>query len=140
MTAKHEDLMDAVAYWRQFVVSYYFEKPQDRISGWLVDYWTDGPLKDPVPRIRLRTNDGRQFDIVAHQERLKALLVKAAPIKGDTVTIVYIGEAEKAAPGMSKSKLFTVEVTRPGSQSQARTESQTGKGSENEPGTGIKAT
>lgn len=138
MTPKHQDLMDAVAYWRQFTVNFYFERPGDKVAGTLVDYWSDGPLKEPIPKIRLQTDDGRQFDIVAHQERLKAELVKAAPVKGDRIRIVYTGEAEKAAPGMSKAKLFTVDVRRPGSPSPAGTGSEASGevGPENAPGAG----
>lgn len=137
MSPKHQDVMDAVAYWRQFVVTFYFENPGDTLVGFLVDYWSEGPLKDAVPRIRVQTKDGRQFDVIAHQERLKAELVKAAPVKGDALRITYTGEAEKAAPGMSKAKLFTVEVKRPGSQPEAGAEAVRGSaGSENEPRAG----
>ena len=64
--------------------------------------------------------------------------MKAAPVKGDALRITYTGEAERAAPGMSKAKLFTVEVRRPGSQSPGGTGSEASGDvePENTPGTG----
>ena len=137
--ASHADLMDAVAFWRQFPVMFYFEAEGDEIAGGLVSYTEDGPKRDPVPKIRIQTKDGRQYDVIAHQERLKALLVKEAPAVGDRIRIKYTGEADRAAPGMNKAKLFEVEVIRrAGPQSQGRTDSLGGSGeSENTPGTGT---
>ena len=136
MTA-HADLMAAAEFWRQFPVMFYFDNEGDEIAGALISYTDEGPTKDPVPRIRIQTKDGRQYDVIAHQERLKAALVRLAPARGDRIRIKYTGEADRAAPGMSKAKLFDVEVRRPGSQSQGRTDSLGGSGeSENTPGTG----
>lgn len=111
--SRHADLMDAHGFWRQFVVAYYFDTPGDQVVGTVIKFWSEGrPTEDAAPCLRLQTKDGRRFDITAHQERLKAELVKAAPAKGDQVRITYTGEAEKAAPGFNKAKLFTVEVKR----------------------------
>lgn len=135
-SSRHADLMDAAAFWRQFPVMFYFENEGDEIAGALISYAEEGSPKDPVPRIRIQTKDGRLFDVVAHQERLKAALVKAAPARGDRIRIVYTGEADRAAPGMSKAKLFTVDVIRPGSQSRGRPENTAGSATENALGTG----
>lgn len=140
MTAgsRHAALMDADGFWRQFVVAFYFERPGDEITGTLIKYRADGPRDDAVPSVRLQMADGRVFEVTAHQERLKAELVKAKPAIGDKVRIVYTGEAAKAAPGMNKAKLFAVEVRRPGSQPEARPEPVRGSaGPENEPRAGT---
>lgn len=95
------------------MVAFYFDKPGDEVAGQLVKYWPEGRGDDAVPAVRIQTEDGRRFDVTAHQERLKAELVKAAPVVGDKIRIRYDGEAERAAPGMSKAKLFSVVVKRP---------------------------
>ncbi len=138
--SRHAALMDADGFWRQFVVPFYFETPGDEIVGVVVHKWSEGRGDDAIPAVRLQTRDGRRFDVTAYQERLKALLVKAAPADGDWVKIVYTGEADRAAPGMSKAKLFTVEVKRPDSPPRGRTEGQGTSGgapSENGPGAGT---
>lgn len=111
--------MAADGFWRQFVVAFYFDQPGDVLVGTLVKHWADGPRDDLVPHIQVQTQEGRRFEVTVSQERLKAELVKAAPAVGDRLRITYTGEAEKAAPGMNKAKLFTVEVRRPGEGSQS---------------------
>lgn len=135
---RHAALMDADGFWRQFVVAFYFDKPGDTLVGVMQKHWADGPRDDLIPHIRVQTDDGRRFEVTVSQERLKAELVKASPAVGDRIRITYTGEAERAAPGMSKAKLFTVEVRRQGSQSQVRPDGTSGKKetSENVPGTG----
>ena len=121
------------------MTTFYFEKPGDEVAGALIGYRSEGRNQDAVPCIKLQTREGRVYEITAHQERLKAALVKAAPVKGDRIRIRYDGEAEKAAPGMSKTKLFTVEVRRPNSRPQGRSEGEDTSGevpSENVPATG----
>ena len=142
MTSRHAEVMEAAGFWRQFVVAFYFEKPTDWITGTLVAYRSEGRGHDAVPCIKLQAKSGRVYEITAYQERLKAELVRAAPVKGDEVTIRYLGEAEKAAPGMNKAKLFEVTVTPPGSQPEAGAESEASGevGSENEPRAGSKRT
>lgn len=140
MTSRHAELMDADGFWRQFVVAFYFDSPGDMLVGTLLKHWADGPRDDMVPHIRVQTEEGRRYDVTVSQERLKAELVKASPAVGDRLRITYTGEAERAAPGMNKAKLFTVEVRRAGSQSQGRAEGTSGESaSENAPGTGEKA-
>lgn len=127
VTSRHAALMDADGFWRQFVVAFYFDTPGDMLVGTLQKHWADGPRDDMVPHIRVQTDDGRSFEVTVSQERLKAELVKAAPAVGDRLRITYTGEAEKAAPGMNKAKLFTVEVrrTRSGSTSGSETNPST---------------
>lgn len=142
--SRHADLADATAFWRQFVVPFYFNEPGDSVTGFLLDYSTEGRHKDELkPVVKLQTKDGRVYTVTAHQARLRAELVREAPARGDTVRITYHGEAEKAAPGMNKAKDFTVEVKRQGSQSGPGTDgspavrgSAAGEPSENEARTG----
>jgi hypothetical protein len=142
MTSRHAEAMDADAFWRQFVVAFYFETPGDELVGTLVKYRAEGPRDEAVPCFRVQRPDGRVVEVTAHQERLKVELVKAAPAIGDRVKIVYTGEAAKAAPGMNKAKLFTVEVRRQGSQPPGRPGSEASGevGPENGPGAGSKGT
>lgn len=117
---RHAAVMDAAGFWRQFVIAFYFETPGDELAGTLVKYRADGSRDDAVPCLRIQKKDGRVYEVTASQERLKKLLAEAEPAIGDGVRIVYTGEAAKAAAGMNKAKLFTVEVRRAGSQSQGR--------------------
>ena len=110
----HAEVMDAAGFWRQFVTAFYFDKPDDTIAGTLVEYAAEGPPKDPTPRLVIQTKEGDRYTVTATQERLKAALKAECPAKGDGIKITYTGEAEKAAPGMSKAKLFTVVVRRRG--------------------------
>lgn len=112
----HAEQMDAAGYWRQFRTAFYFDKPGDQIAGTLMEHEFEGPSKDPIPRLVIQTKDGKHRTIIASQERLKAALQDACPARGDGLRITYTGDAEKAAPGMTPSKLFTVEVRRKGSQ------------------------
>lgn len=114
MTARASQ--DAVAYWRQFRTVYNFDKPGDAIAGVLVEHGVDGPPKDPIPKLLIQTKDGYLRTVLATQERLKTALQDACPAIGDGLRITYLGEADKAAPGMSKAKLFNVEIRRAGSQ------------------------
>lgn len=109
----HAEAMDAKGYWRQFVAGYYFDSPGDSIAGTLIEYGEDGPRNDPVPRLIIQTKEGDRFRVIVTQERLLSALKAACPAKGDSLRITYTGEADKAAPGMSKAKLFEVEVRRP---------------------------
>lgn len=113
---RHSDQMDAKAFWNQFVTGFYFEKVGDSIAGTVIDYESEGPPKDPVARLYLLTKEGAKRYVTVTQERLKAALQEACPGRGDQLRVVYVGDADRAAPGMTKAKLFTVEVRRPGSQ------------------------
>jgi hypothetical protein len=113
--------MDAAGFWRQFVTAFYFDAPGDSIAGTLIEYDADGPPKDPTPRLTIQTREGDRYTVTATQERLKAALKAHCPAIGDAVRITYTGEADRAMPGMSKAKLFAVEVRRQGTQPKAET-------------------
>ena len=140
MTSRHAALTDATGFWRQFVTTFYFDTAGAEVAGTLLWYGPANAKADDAPQIRIQTREGRVHEITATQERLKAELVRLEPAQGDRLRIVYTGEAEKAAPGMSKAKLFTVEIRRQGPQSQERPNRTSGEEetalSENGPGTG----
>jgi len=108
---RHVDAMDAVGYWREVITNFYFDKPGDTVAGYILALVPMGRA-DP-PTLKLQTKEGDVWVVPAHQARLRFELKKARPAKGDWVRITYNGEADKAAPGMSKTKDFTVEVKRP---------------------------
>lgn len=126
---------EAKGYWRQFRTGFYFDSPGDIVVGQVVALEEEGPAKDPLPRLIIQTDDGYLRVVIASQERLKAGLVEACPAVGDQIRLAYTGDAPKAAPGMTPSKLFTVEVRRRGSQPPGGT-GHRGSASENDPGAG----
>lgn len=133
--------VDAFAYWNQFRTAFYFDKPGDELVGTLIEHEVEGPLKDPIPRLALQTKEGKVRVVLVTQERLKAALQEACPARGDLLRILYTGDAPKAAPGMTPSKMFTVAVRRPGSQPGAGPEAVRGSAtSENAPRAGSKST
>lgn len=135
--SRHAALMDATGFWRQFVTTFYFDRPGDELAGALLWYGPATAKPDDPPQIRVQTKEGRVHEVTASQERLKAELCRLEPAVGDRIRIRYDGEAERAAPGMSKAKLFTVEVRRKGSQPEAGTGSVRGSdGPENGPRAG----
>ena len=119
--------------------AYYFDTPGDELAGALVWYGPPNPKPDDAPLVRIQTKEGRLHEITVSQERLKAELCRLAPAVGDRLRIIYDGEAEKAAPGMNRAKLFTVEIRRQGPQAPGGTEVR-GSASENasEPGELVK--
>jgi len=108
----HADDMDAKGFWNQFVTAFYFENVGDTIEGNVLDYEAEGPARDPVPRLFLLTKAGAKRYVTVTQERLKAALQDKCPGRGDWVSIKYSGDAERAAPGLTKAKLFDVTVRR----------------------------
>lgn len=110
--SRHLELSQAAQFWRQFLVNYYFETKGQVLKGVVIDYREVGPLDDPIPEVVLQTKDGRRYKVLASQERLKALLADAVPARGDWLKITYQGESDKAPRGMSKTKLFDLEVFR----------------------------
>lgn len=115
---RHAALMDASNFWRQFVTAFYFETKGDEVAGAVVWYGPAAPKPDDPPQLRIQTREGRLYEVTATQERLRAKLCQLEPAVGDRIRIVYDGEADKAAPGFNKAKLFTVEVRRQGSRSE----------------------
>ena len=61
-------------------------------------------------RITILQADGNTAIVNAIQTRLRAELIPLDPQEGDRIRITYIGEAKKAAPGMSPTKDFRVEI------------------------------
>lgn len=90
-----------------------FVNPGDTIEGEVLRLSaTDfGGTADPTPVITVRT-DGGDKEVTASQTVLCSRLAEQAPEVGDHITIRYDGEADKARPGRSPAKLFTVTVKR----------------------------
>lgn len=117
-TDRRAQEMDAHTYWRGFTVTVHFNEPITVIGtvsalAEHTDRNRDGTMTRH-PRLTLRDDDGQVLVIIARQTRLLAELVAKAPVVGDRVKIVYSGPAERAAPGMSPTKEFTVQVRKAG--------------------------
>lgn len=134
--SRHAELMDAAGYWKQFPVSAAFDKPCEYVGTVLELLNYKNPAGEYFPKIRLQQDDGGVVVIIASQARLLAALVEACPAKGDRVRIRYLGEGERAAFGLNKTKEFTVEVRRAGSQPPGRTGGTSGDGPDNGPEAG----
>lgn len=111
-TDRYAHEMDAAAYWRQFQVSVVFTEPTE-IKGVITDLLTETRQGVAYPRLKIRVEDGTVVVVVAYQARLLAQLMELKPVVGDLIKIIYHGEAEKAAQGMSPAKQFTVALRRP---------------------------
>jgi hypothetical protein len=105
--------VDAVGYWRQFPVTAHFLEPME-INGTLIELAEHRTRDEIIPKLRIQQSDGTVVIVIAGQTRLQAELVKHGPAVGDRITITYTGEAARAAPGMNRTKEFTVAVQRPG--------------------------
>lgn len=116
MVSRHAELMDAAGFWKQFPVTVAWDEPKE-IVGVVLDLLNH---KDPAgvyhPKLRIQLDDGSVAIVIASQARLLAALVEASPAKNDRIRIRYKGEGERAAFGLNKTKEFTVEVRRAGSQ------------------------
>ncbi|MGH7426252.1 MAG: hypothetical protein ACREJP_08795 [Candidatus Methylomirabilales bacterium] len=90
-----------------------FVNPGDTVEGEVLRLSaTDfGGQADLTPVILLRSDQGEK-EITASQTVLCNKLAEAAPEVGDWVKITFDGEADKARPGRSPAKLFTVTVKR----------------------------
>jgi hypothetical protein len=90
-----------------------FVSPGDTIEGELLNLTsTDfGGTADPVPVLTIRTSDGPR-EVTASQTVLVSRLVESGPEVGDQIRIRYDGDSDKARPGRSPAKLFTVTVKR----------------------------
>lgn len=136
--SRHKDVMEADGFWRQYPVPVAFEEPCE-IVGTLVQHQDyKNPAGEHYPKIHVRRDDGSVVIVIASQARLLAALCDSKPAVGDRVRIRYTGESDRVAFGLNKTKEFTVEVRRAGSQSQERPDGTSGKKdpSENGPGTG----
>lgn len=136
--SRHKDVMEADGFWRQYPIPISFDAPCE-IVGTLVSHQDyKNPAGEHYPKLRIQRDDGSVLIVIASQARLLAGLVEAAPVVGDRVRIRYTGESDRAAFGLNKTKEFSVEVRRAGSQSQERTDGASGKKdpSDNVPETG----
>lgn len=110
--SRHASQMDAAGYWRQFPVTAHFLEPME-ITGILIDLGEHRARDEVIPKLRIQQDDGTIVIVIAGQTRLQAELVKYGPAVGDHITITYTGESSRAAPGMNRTKEFTVVVRRP---------------------------
>lgn len=129
--------MDAHHYWRGFPVTAHFLEPTE-IIGVLIEHGELRTKEGPIPRLKIQTDDGVVIIVNVAQTRLLAELARLSPAVGDRIKIVYHGEAARAAPGMSKTKEFTVAVRPRGSQAPDRAGSPREGGTENGPEPGDK--
>lgn len=130
--------MDAHHYWRGFPVTAHFLEPTE-IVGVLIEHGELRTKEGPIPRLRIQQDDGTVVIVNASQTRLLSELVRLSPAVGDRIKITYTGEAGRAAPGMNKTKEFTVAVRPRGSQGPDRAGSPREGGTENGPDPGDKA-
>lgn len=93
-------------YWRRWPVTVSWAEPCE-VVGTLMGL---GDPKEKFPQMHIRTPQGLVVTINVVQARLHELLAQAAPNVGDKIRVRYLGEASKAAPGLSPTKQFTVEV------------------------------
>ncbi len=111
--SRHAAAMDATNFWRQFPATVAFVEPRT-VAGTLEALNEVKVREEYLPKLRIRQDDGVVVIVTAGQARLLAELVELKPAVGDRITITYIGEAGRAAPGMNRTKEFTVEVERAG--------------------------
>lgn len=93
-----------------------FEKPNDQIRGELIAW---DAMAEKYPVMHLRTPDGFIRIVRLTQTKLLERVVDANPQLGDHLFIRYDGEAKRAAPGLNRTKEFTVEIERKNSRSPA---------------------
>lgn len=108
---RHAHKMDAYHYWRQFPVHVHWDEPIE-VVGTLEAILEQKTPEGTIPRLKIRADDGTLQVVLAAQTRLMNELIRQAPIVGDRIKIAYLGEADRAAPGMSRSKAFKVAVRR----------------------------
>lgn len=117
---RHSAAMDAAGFWRQFPATVAFVEPTVIVGT--VEALNEIKVRDEyLPKLRIRQDDGVVVIVTAGQARLLAELVRLKPAVGDRITITYIGEAGRAAPGMNRTKEFTVEVQPAGTKSKTKT-------------------
>lgn len=126
-------------YWNQFIATVAFMEPTE-IEGVIEWLDTTKVTGGTAPMFLVRLDSGQGFRVVATQARLLEELTRKRPRAGDTIKITYHGEAAKAAPGMSPTKEFSVEVTRnvspPSGRPAEKTATTPARSAENAPGAG----
>lgn len=100
-------------YWRRFPVTVQFTEPC-RIVGRVIQLADQNTATGPVPKIKIRQEDGFEVYVIAYKSRLLAALVDAMPVVGDDISITYRGEAPRGAP--SSWHEFTVRLRPPAAQ------------------------
>lgn len=90
-----------------------FVTPGDTIEGevLLLSATDFGGTADLTPVLTIRTDQGDK-EVTASQAVLCSRLAEQSPEVGDHISIRFDGEADKARPGRSPAKLFTVTVKR----------------------------
>lgn len=107
---EHAATADAVAYWRQFPITWDPDEPGETLTG-VVEHLGETKLRDTwFPRVQVRTEDGELVTVIATQKQLLAKLVTAKPRVGDLIKIRYEGPAGTAAPGMNPTLRYSLAV------------------------------
>jgi hypothetical protein len=104
-------------YWNQFVATVSWAEPCELIGTVEARESIRGsaPKGQPIPMypvLRIRLDNGRGVIVNGFPGRLLELLTRLAPEVGDRIKIVYKGESDRAAPGLSPTKEFEVRVIR----------------------------
>ena len=108
--AEHAATADAVAFWRQFEVTWDPQEQGDAVIGTVTAY-KDVKLGGRLyPEVSIRSDVGNPVVVLATQKRLVGLLVKRRPRVGDRILIEYQGEDDTAARGFSPTQRFRVLV------------------------------
>lgn len=103
-------------YWNQFIATVSWDEPKELVGTIeALDSMEGMPPGRGLPRprypvLRIRLESGRGVIVNGAQARLLELLTDLGPEVGDRIKIVYKGEADKAAPGMSPTKEFEVKI------------------------------
>lgn len=103
-------MADAVAYWRQFTVTWDPQEIGDTLVGHVVALLEYKTRDDHVPKLKIRTENGDTYFVIASQKRLLAGLHALKPKVGDPILIRYLGDEGRSAPGMSPTQRFEVRV------------------------------
>lgn len=128
--------MGAPEFWRQFPATISFLEPCTIVGT--VERLSAFENRDGgFPQVHLRLDNEMGVIVNVTQARLLAEFVRLLPDVGDRIRIRYTGQSSKAAPGLSPTKEFTLEVQKAGSQPQGRPDGTSGDTSENDPEAGT---
>lgn len=107
--SEHAANMDAVAYWRQFPITW--DPDEGETLTGTVEHLGEIRLRDNwYPKIQIRTDLGELVTVIATQKQLLAKLVTLKPKVGDRIKIRYEGPAGHAAPGMNPTLRYSIAV------------------------------
>lgn len=110
---QHAAAMDAHAYWRNFAATWDPTEDDVELIGTLEHLGEKRLREEFFPWLKIRTDKGTLFEIIASQKMLRSELVRYRPRVGDRIWIKYLGVAKKAAPGMNPTQLYKVAVQDP---------------------------